>query len=144
MIALRRAEFADAEFYVENMRADDVHPRTARQVKSAISVSAQAWCATLDGRPAALFGIARLAPRAGALWLFTTRVCAERPLDFARDAPRVFEALKEGWDSLEGAAPVECKSALMFQRRLGFRHDDELVEVGGRVCRRFWWVRDGT
>lgn len=119
---------ADAAYVAEHMREEDVAElwqlsRTTPEaaLRSSISLSREAYVASVAGEPIALFGAsAPVIGRHGVPWLLGTRLVDQHQREYAELARSFTAHMLLTCDVLENVALAANRRSLVFLKRVGF------------------------
>ena len=129
VVEIRDLTDGDVEHVAEHMRAADIAEVQAgghnplEALQHSVRASARTWVATLDGRPAAIFGIAPfgsvLDPR-GAPWLLGTDDVPTKPRALVRLARVYTTEMLSAFPHLVNAVHTRNTAACTWLARVGF------------------------
>ena len=126
-VEVRVARPGDAAMVAGAMRAADVrelwrvaHYTPAHATEAALQVSDEAWCGTVDGVPACLFGLA-WGPGFRVPWLLGTDAVAANGRAFLRLNRPVVARWRAAWPSLRNMVDAENAVAIRWLEWLGAR-----------------------
>lgn len=108
---------------LEVWASDRMEPLEA--IKESVHLSHFVKVFVIDGKPAAIYGVADLQPnlvgtRFGVPWVLTTEVVSRNPREFIRASRRILPTLFNGYDVLLNYVDVRYVSAVRWLKSLGF------------------------
>lgn len=108
----------------------------AQALVNALGRSSLAWTCIIDGKPAFMWGVARvgtLMSQTGAPWLLATPVIEERrvTLEFLRQCPAYVERMQARFPRLENLVHAKNRISIRWLRWLGFTVEPQAVERNG-------------
>lgn len=147
-VEIRRYRDGDGEYIAEHIRRADrreIHFLSALKplpaIRLTIAQSEHAWTATVDGRPAAIFGVCRKTRLSDTAmpWLLATEEADRHMASFARLSRKAFDAIMEAYPVLENYALAENVKTLRWLKWLGF----DMQEPQPHGCMGAMFVRFG-
>lgn len=99
-------------------------------VAYSIAETERGYCALLDGKPCAVFGVAH----GGVIWLVGTDEIARHPVTFYRVSRRIFPVLSAGYSSLENYVDARNTLSLRWLQWLGFEIGAPVPFGAGAFC----------
>ncbi len=128
-VEFRPAEPLHAELLAPTLRPEDAAEVWASDglaplpaLTRCLALSSEAYLGTVDGEPAALFGVRRLSltSRAGTPWLLTGAAVETRPKAFLRASRGVLETWRQDYDWLGNWVDARHLKAKRWLGWLGF------------------------
>ena len=145
-LALRLAQLEDVGFLALVLRPEDVAdlrtfgvaPYDALRV--GYLTADEALTATVDGEPAAMFGVSRATPlgRVGTPWFLGTHHVPAYRVPMVRTAKQVVAGWASRYSLLENYTPAANLTSQRWLRALGFELDPPVRATSGYYVRRAW------